>query len=110
MFFSVLLTYVCLLGASNTLEFTKQQFPQIFHNFANSAIYICSELAQDSVLSPQIILKPISSSTMLGTAKQTDLKSSPFRAEYTYKPNLILAHPIHIPEIRDGPSLINCHC
>lgn len=34
------------------------------------------------------------------------LKSSPFRAEYTYKPNLVLVHPIHIAEIRDGSSLI----
>lgn len=43
---------------------------------------------------------------MLGTAKQTDFKSSPFRAEYTYKPNLILVHPIHISE-NQGWIIIN---
>ena len=45
LFFSVLLTYVCPLGASNTPESTKQSFLKFSIIFANSAIYICNELA-----------------------------------------------------------------
>lgn len=65
--------------------------------------FAMNELAQDSALSSQTTLKPISSSATMATAKQTDFKSSSFRAEHIHKLNSVLVHPLHIGEIRDGP-------
>lgn len=63
-----------------------------------------NELAQDSALPPQITLKPILSSATMTTAKQSDFKSSSFRGEYTHELDSVLAHPLHIGEVRDGPQ------
>lgn len=67
--------YPMYVHLGHSLEFTKQYFLKYYIICDNSAICLCNELTQDSALSPSIILKPNSSPSTLGTAKQTALPS-----------------------------------